>query len=91
MRRSNVSRIRRWLEHVLELAGVLPPALHQMRPHLEAAVDEILDRVGDLQLVAEAGLDGLDRVEDLRAEHVDATSARFDRRLGLLHRRTTWV
>ena len=38
----------------------------------EAAVDQVLDRVGDLELVAEAGLDALDRLEDRRAEHVDA-------------------
>ena len=42
------------LEHVLELARVLPPAVDDVRPDLEAAVDQVLDRVGDLELVAEA-------------------------------------
>ena len=42
------------LEHVLELAGVLPPALDDVRPDLEAAIDQVLDGVGDLELVAEA-------------------------------------
>ena len=49
------------LEHVLELAGVLPPALDDVRAHLEAAVDQVLNGVGDLELVAEARLDALDR------------------------------
>ena len=60
------------LEHVLELAGVLPPAVDEVRPHLEAAVDQILDGVGDLQLVAEARLDPLHRVEHCGREHVHA-------------------
>ena len=49
------------LEHVLELAGVLPPAFDDVRPHLEAAIDQVLDGVGDLELVPEARLDALDR------------------------------
>ena len=45
------------LEHVLELAGVLPPAVDDVRPDLEPAIDQVLDGVGDLELVAEARLD----------------------------------
>ena len=44
-------------EHVLELAGVLPPARHQVRRDAQAAIDQVLDGVGDLELVAEARLD----------------------------------
>ncbi len=69
-------------EHVLELPGILPPSVDEVRPHVEAAVDQILDRVGDLQLVAEAGLDPLHRDEDLRREHVDADQGEIA--LGLL-------
>ena len=59
-------------EHVLQLAGVLPPALDDVRAHGEALVDQVLNGVGDLQLVAKAWLDPIDGVEDLRSEHVDA-------------------
>ena len=69
------------LEHVLELAGVLPPAVDEVRPHLEAAVDQVLDGVGDLELVAEARLDALHRVEDRRREHVDADQREIALRL----------
>ena len=73
------------LEHVFQLAGVLPPALDDVRLHGQAAIDQILDRVGDLQLVPEAGLDPVHRLEDLRAEHVDAHERQIaDRLLGLL-------
>ena len=42
------------LEHVLELAGVLPPSVDDVRPDRQAAIDQVLNRVGDLQLVSEA-------------------------------------
>ena len=42
------------LEHVVEAAGVLPPALHDVRLDALAGVDEVLDRVGDLELAARA-------------------------------------
>ncbi len=60
------------LEHVLEPAGVLPPALHDVRLDALAGVDEVLDRVGDLQLAARAGLDRAGGVVDHRREEVDA-------------------
>src|SRR3954452_4619513 len=69
------------LEHVLELARVLPPAVDEMRPHLETPIDEVLDRVGDLQLVPEARLDALDRVEHRRREHVNADQREIALRL----------
>ena len=40
------------LEHVLQAPGVLPPALHDVRLDAPAGVDEVLDRVGDLELAA---------------------------------------
>ena len=45
------------LEHVLELAGVLPPAGDHVRLHAQAAVDQVLDGVGDLELAPRRGLD----------------------------------
>ena len=55
------------LEQVLGLARVLPPSVHDVRPHRQAAVDQVLDGIGDLELVPEAGADAIDRLEDLRA------------------------
>ena len=43
------------LQHVLQAAGVLPPAAHDVRLHALAAVDQGVDRVGDLQLAAAEG------------------------------------
>src|SRR5687768_10276756 len=60
------------LEHVLEFAGVFPPSRHQLRRDAQAAIDQVLDSVGDLQLVAQAGLDCLHRRKNLRPEHVNA-------------------
>ena len=72
-RRSIVSRISRLAS---SMSSSLPVSFHQpcdqVRPDLEAAVDQVLDRVGDLELVAEARLDPLHRLEDRRREHVDA-------------------
>src|SRR5688572_13959562 len=59
-------------EHVLELAGVFPPALDDVRAHGQAPIDQVLDGVSNLELVAKAGLDPVHRFEDLRAEHVHA-------------------
>ena len=44
------------LEHVLQAPGVLPPAAHDVRLHAHARVDQVLDRVGDLELAARRGL-----------------------------------
>ncbi len=52
------------LEHVLDLARVLPPAVHDVGIHAQAAVHERLDRVGDLELAARRGLDRARRLED---------------------------
>ena len=54
-------------EHVLELAGVLPPALDDVRVDPRPLVDEVLDRVGDLELAARRGLDRAGRGVDRRA------------------------
>ena len=69
------------LEHVLELAGVLPPAVDDVGPDVEAAIDQGLNRIGDLELVAEARLDGLHGVEHRRREHVDADEREVAARL----------
>src|SRR5438552_4159865 len=60
------------LEHVLEPAGVLPPAAHDVRLDAHAAVDEVLNRVGDLELAAPGRRDRARGVVDLGGEHVDA-------------------
>ena len=70
------------LEHVVEPAGVLPPAAHDVRLDALAAVDEVLDRVGDLELAARARLDRARRVVDAGREHVDADEREVGRRLG---------
>ena len=72
------------LEHVVEAAGVLPPAAHDVRLDAAAAVDEVLDRVGDLQLAARAGLDRPRGVVDAGGEHVDADEREVGRGLGRL-------
>ena len=69
------------LEDVFELAGVFPPTLDDVRPHGEAAVDQVLDRIRDLELVPEARRDLVHRVEDLRAEHVHADQRQVPYRL----------
>ena len=86
MRRSNVSRISRFAS---SMSSSLPVSFHQpvddVRAHGQAAVDQVLNGVGDFQLVAEARLDPVDRLEHLRAEHVDADEREVaDRLLRLL-------
>ena len=56
------------IEDVGRLAGILPPALHHVRQNFEAAIDEILDRIGDFVLVAPRRLDAPNRVEDVVIE-----------------------
>src|SRR5215216_1673555 len=69
------------LEHVFELPRIFPPALDDVRPHGEAAIDQILDGVGDFELVAEARFDPVDRLEHLRAKHVHADQREIANRL----------
>ena len=69
------------LEHVGELAGVLPPAADHLRLHLVAVLDQALDRLGDLQLAAPGGLQGAGGLEDRRAEEVDADQGEVRRRV----------
>src|SRR5437764_14547404 len=59
------------VEHVLHLAGVLPPAAHDVRVDRHTGVDQVLDRVGYLELSAPRRLDRTRRLEDRRGEHVD--------------------
>ena len=72
------------LEHVVQAAGVLPPAAHDVRLDAAAAVDEVLDRVGDLELAAGARLDRARGVVDAGREHVDADEREVGLRLGRL-------
>jgi hypothetical protein len=74
------------LEHVVHLPGVLPPAVDDVRVHPLPRVHEVLDGVGDLELVAPGRLDGAGGVEDRRGEHVDAHEREVGGRLlRLLH------
>ena len=52
------------LEHVGELAGVLPPAADDLGADRAAVVDQLLDRLGDLELAAPGGLERAGGVED---------------------------
>ena len=52
-----------------------------MRVHLEAAVDEVLDGVGDFELAASRRLDLVDRVEDVLVEHINADQGQIAFRL----------
>src|SRR3954451_18487551 len=69
------------LEHVLEAAGVLPPAAHDVRLDALAVVDEVLDRVGDLELAPRRRLDRARGVVDAGGEHVDADQREVSLRL----------
>src|SRR5881394_2540660 len=60
------------LQHVVELARVLPPAGDGAAGDGPAAVDQPLDRIRDLQLAATRRLDRLRGIEDHRPEHVHA-------------------
>ena len=55
-----------------------------MRLDALAAIDEVLDRVGDLELAARAGLDRPRRVVDARGEHVHPDEREVRRGLGRL-------
>src|SRR3954463_13348450 len=72
------------LQHVVEPAGVLPPAAHDVRLDPMALVDQPLDPVGDLELAARRGLDRARRLVDARGEHVDAAQREVARRVGRL-------
>ena len=60
------------LEHVLELSGVLPPALDDVRLDAPVGLDQGIDRVGDLELATGGRLDRVGGREDRGREHVDA-------------------
>ena len=72
------------LEHVVQAAGVLPPAAHDVRLDALAVVHQPLDRVGDLQLAALGRLDRPRGLVDHRREHVDAHQREVGRGLGRL-------
>ncbi len=67
-------------ERVL-LAGVDPPALEDLVGDGVAVVEEALDRVGDLELVAARRLDDAHRVVDRRREEVHADQREIRRRV----------
>ena len=60
---------------------VLPPALHDVRLDAPAGVDQVLDRVGDLELAASARLDRARGVVDRGRKHVDADEREVAARL----------
>ena len=64
------------------LPGVLPPAVDDVRLDPQALVDEVLDRVGDLELAARRRLDRPGGVVHGRREHVDADERQVRLRLG---------
>src|SRR5687767_8932036 len=52
-------------QQVFPLAGVFPPSADDVRAHIVALLDEILNGVGDLILVSPGGLDSVHRLEDM--------------------------
>ena len=82
MRGSMSSRIRRLAS---SRSSTWPVSFHQpvhdVRLDPQPAVDQLLDRVGDLELVAPRRLDRARRVEDHRREHVHADQRQVRRRL----------
>src|SRR5690606_29474897 len=58
-------------QHIVGAPGVDPPALVDVRVDRITVVDQPLDRVGDLQLPTERGLNLLGRLEDVLVKHVD--------------------
>src|SRR5262245_3288398 len=75
---------RRGLEQGIEGPGVRPPALEHLEGHRAVADVPVVD-VGDLELAALGGLQGLDDLEDPRVVHVDADHGQVgDGVLGLL-------
>jgi len=48
---------------------------------VQAAVDQVLDGVGDLELAARRGPDPLDRVKDVAIEHINAHERQVGARL----------
>ena len=81
--RSSVLRMRRLAS---SMSSSRPVSFHQpvttMRLDAQAAVDHVLDRVGDLEFVAGGGRDRLDAREDGRGEEVDAHEGEVAARLG---------
>src|SRR5207247_7701412 len=60
------------LEDVLRLPGVFPPALHDGGPDPPALFPQLVERLGDLELVAPRWLLPLDDREDIFPEQVDS-------------------
>ena len=71
-------------QDVAHLAGIDPAAFGDLAAHVEAVVDQVLDGVGDLQLAAGRGLDGVDGLEDAVVEQVDADDGQVAGRVARL-------
>ena len=69
------------VEHVLHLAGVNPPTFMDVGIDLVAVLHQVLDRVGDLELVAPGRPDGLDGLKDVRVKHIDTDQGQVARRI----------
>jgi len=69
---------RLWRNHaigfqdVVHLARVYPVAVQDLRLDIEPLIDEVLDRIGDLQFAASGGLDPVHGLKYVPVEHVDA-------------------
>src|SRR5579862_3901935 len=60
------------IEHRLHGSGVFPPAFNDMGPNGEAAVDQSLDGVCDLEFATGAWFESRDAIVDAFVEEVDA-------------------
>src|SRR5262245_11466289 len=68
-------------EQVLDPPGILPPAVDDVRAHALAARDQVLNRVGDLELPASTRPNRADRVEHRAIEQVNADQGQVAARL----------
>jgi len=69
-------------EEVAHLPGVDPGVAHDLGPNVGAEVDQLLDRVRDLELAPRRGRNLVDGFEEALVEHVDADDGQVGRWLG---------
>src|SRR5579885_140123 len=68
-------------QHVVFLSGVQPPASQNVAVYAMAEIDQLLNRIGDLELASAAGFDLPNRIMDFLVAEVNADQSQV--RLGL--------
>ncbi len=69
------------LEHFAGATGVNPPAAVNVREDVVLVVDQPLNGVGNFQLAAPTGVDGVDRLKNVGIKHVNAHQRQIAGRL----------